>query len=230
MPTNEPSIPAYLSNYYKWAYIHPKAVWLFERQWLINLILWGFYKRLRNSVISHINGLGCVNILQIACAYGNLTPEILKQVGNKSTLDVIDILPIQLDNLRLKIANNPHMHLLKMDSSKLQYADSTFDQIVIFFLLHEQPVDIRAKTIQEAIRVLKDGGQIIVADYSKLPKWNPLRLMWMIFMKPIEPFAEDLIKNGLANVFLIGNSLIIEKREKFLGGAYEVLALKKGKA
>ncbi|MGB8104697.1 MAG: hypothetical protein WCF47_10505, partial [Pseudolabrys sp.] len=40
-------VPDYLSAHYWWAYMHPKAVKLFERQWLVNFILWGNYKRLR---------------------------------------------------------------------------------------------------------------------------------------------------------------------------------------
>ena len=29
-------IPAYLEKVYWWAYVHPQAVRLFERQWLVN--------------------------------------------------------------------------------------------------------------------------------------------------------------------------------------------------
>jgi len=43
----ELEVPYYLNAHYWWAYIHPTAVQLFERQWLINLILWGNYARLR---------------------------------------------------------------------------------------------------------------------------------------------------------------------------------------
>jgi hypothetical protein len=34
-------VPDYLSRHYWWAYVHPQAVRLFERDWLVNLILWG---------------------------------------------------------------------------------------------------------------------------------------------------------------------------------------------
>src|SRR4029453_13591974 len=43
-------VPYYLNARYWWAYIHPTAVQLFERQWLINLIFWGKYARLRDAV------------------------------------------------------------------------------------------------------------------------------------------------------------------------------------
>ncbi len=41
-----PSIPEYLQDTYWWAYLHPKSFWFFEREWVVNLILWGNMKRL----------------------------------------------------------------------------------------------------------------------------------------------------------------------------------------
>ena len=35
----ELEVPYYLNAHYWWAYIHPTAVQLFERQWLVNLCL-----------------------------------------------------------------------------------------------------------------------------------------------------------------------------------------------
>ena len=48
---NTPSVPSYLSDTYWWAYVHPRAVRLFERQWLVNLILWGNFARLRDAAL-----------------------------------------------------------------------------------------------------------------------------------------------------------------------------------
>ena len=43
--------PHYLHKHYWWAYVHPRAVWFFERQWLINLILYGNYAKLRDATL-----------------------------------------------------------------------------------------------------------------------------------------------------------------------------------
>ena len=43
------SVSDYLKRHYWWAYVHPNAVRVFERDWLVNLILWGNYPRLRNA-------------------------------------------------------------------------------------------------------------------------------------------------------------------------------------
>ena len=34
-------VPRYLEQVYWWAYVHPRAVSLFEREWLVNATLFG---------------------------------------------------------------------------------------------------------------------------------------------------------------------------------------------
>jgi len=68
-------VPSYLRAYYWWAYIHPLGVKLFERQWLVNLILWGNYSLLRDAALKELGESlpGCT--LQVACVYGDLSDE-----------------------------------------------------------------------------------------------------------------------------------------------------------
>ena len=51
-PSRETDIPDYLQRVYWWAYLHPNAVRLFEREWLVNLILWGNFARLRDAALA----------------------------------------------------------------------------------------------------------------------------------------------------------------------------------
>ena len=95
--TIDDSVPLYLASHYWWAYVHPKAVKLFERQWLVNLILWGNYARLRDAALTE---LGCClpgRTLQVACVYGDLTNRLGRRAASGGgAVDVIDVLPIQL--------------------------------------------------------------------------------------------------------------------------------------
>ena len=68
--------PDYLTAYYWWAYVHPLAVRVFERQWLVNLILWGNYARLRDAALSELGDVLPGRTLQVACAYGDLTGKL----------------------------------------------------------------------------------------------------------------------------------------------------------
>ena len=123
-------IPSYLETVYWWAYVHPNAVNVFERDWLVNLILFGNYGRLRDAAISDLADHGAVisgKTLQVACAYGNLTPKMRERLGADARLDVVDILPIQLKNLAKKMPADERVALLQGDSSSLACADASYD-------------------------------------------------------------------------------------------------------
>ena len=97
-------VPEYLRAHYWWAYIHPKAVRLFERQWLINLILWGNYVRLRDTTLSELGERLSGTTLQVACVYGDLTNCLAQRAARGGgSIDIVDVLPIQLKNLRSKL-------------------------------------------------------------------------------------------------------------------------------
>src|SRR5688500_15075893 len=101
MPPVTAAVPAYLNETYWWAYVHPKAVKLFERQWLVNLILWGNFAKLRDAALDELGGELPGRTLQVACVYGDFTPRVSERVAKgRGTLDVVDVLPVQLSNLR----------------------------------------------------------------------------------------------------------------------------------
>src|SRR5258708_6577647 len=92
-------IPRYLEQVYWWAYVHPRAVHLFEREWLVNAILFGNYGRLRDAALAELGEPVRGRTLQVACVYGNLTATLRQRLAVDARLDVVDILPIQLANL-----------------------------------------------------------------------------------------------------------------------------------
>ncbi|MGP0089359.1 MAG: rhodoquinone biosynthesis methyltransferase RquA [Xanthobacteraceae bacterium] len=165
-------LPAYLLQRYWWAYAHPIAVRVFERDWLINAILFGNYNRLRRATIEAPGPDYSGRTLQVACVYGKFTPELARRVGAAGgSLDVIDALPAQIDNQRRKAAEHPCLCATLMDSATLDFHECTFDRVVMFMLLHEQPEEWRSRTIAEAARVLKSGGPLVATDYAR-PDWR----------------------------------------------------------
>ena len=68
-----PPIPDYLQETYWWAYLHPRAVKIFEHQWIVNLILWGNFARLRDLALDELGTRIPGRTLQVACVYGVLS-------------------------------------------------------------------------------------------------------------------------------------------------------------
>jgi ubiquinone/menaquinone biosynthesis C-methylase UbiE len=218
-------IPKYLEQVYWWAYVHPNAVQLFEREWLVNLILFGNYGRLRDAALAELGETVTGQTLQVACVYGNLTPRLARRLGPHATLDVVDILPIQLKNLAAKLPVDDRIVLLQGDSSSLACPDACYDQVLLFFLLHEQPESVRRATLAQALRVVRPGGKIVIVDYHLPARWHPLRLLMTGVFRKLEPYAMDLWENEVQAFLPPDVQPAAITKQTYYGGLYQKLVL-----
>ena len=218
-------IPHYLETVYWWAYLHPRAVHLFEREWLVNLILFGNYGRLRDRALAELGAPVHGRTLQVACVYGDLTQRLRAALASNARLQVVDILPIQLKNLLAKLPSDERVTILQGDSSSLATADASFDQVLLFFLLHEQPEPVRRATLAEAMRVVRPGGKIVIVDYHRPARLHPMRPLMRAVFRRLEPYAIDLwcheIEHFLPDAFTPASM----HKETFFGGLYQKLVL-----
>ncbi len=213
-------MPRYLAEAYWWAYVDPRAVRLFERQWLVNLILWGNFGRLRDAALDALGDCSRGRTLQIACVYGDLTERL---AGKAAHLDVADVLPVQLDNLARKLPDPQRVKLLHADSTALPVPSATYDRALLFFLLHEQPENARRATLAEALRVVKPGGRVVVVDYHRPHALNPLYWPMVAILRGLEPYALDLWQHPIGE-WLSRAPAALSKR-RFFGGLYQLLTL-----
>jgi ubiquinone/menaquinone biosynthesis C-methylase UbiE len=218
-------LPRYLEQTYWWAYLHPQGVRFFERQWLVNLILWGNYRRLRDGALAAIGAQIEGKVLQVACVYGDFTERLARLLGPAGWLDVVDVAPVQLENLRRKIGARPRVELLHRDSANLGFRDAGYDCVVLFFLLHEQPDPVRTRTVEEALRVVRPGGKVVFVDYHRPSRGNPFRYLMQPVLALLEPYAMDLWNHEIASWLPAGvRPAAIEKRTYF-GGLYQKVVI-----
>jgi ubiquinone/menaquinone biosynthesis C-methylase UbiE len=218
------AVPHYLSAHYWWAYVHPNAVRVFERQWLVNLILWGNYRRLCDATLAELDEDLSGSTLQVACVYGDLTARLSDNVAAKrGNLDVVDVLPVQLHNLRRKLPPDAPIRLLAMDSTRLEIADARYDRALVFFLLHEQPRHYRERTLSELMRVVRPGGKIVIVDYALPRWWHPLRYLWRPLLARLEPFALDMWRDEILAWLPAGTGIM--RKQSFFGGLYQQVVI-----
>jgi ubiquinone/menaquinone biosynthesis C-methylase UbiE len=219
------SIPSYLKQLYGWAYVHPNAVRLFEREWLVNLILFNHYRRLSDAALDELGERVSGRTLQVGCVYGRLTPRLRERLAPDGRLDVLDILPVQLANLSRKMPPDERVGLLLGDASSMPCRDGAYDRVLLFFLLHEQPEDVRRATLAEALRVVKPGGKVVIVDYHRPAAWHPVRPLVRLVFDRLEPHAMDLWRSDLAS-FLPFSPAGVRKRHWF-GRLYQQLVLER---
>ncbi len=219
------AIPTYLEQIYWWAYVHPRAVRIFEREWLVNFILLGNYSRLRDAALDEIGQSVAGRTLQVACVYGDLTLRLSEKITKEGSLDVVDVLPIQLRNLQHKLPPGAKVSLFQRDSTSLGFADASYDLALVFFLLHEQPDDVRRSTLAEVFRTVKPGGKIVLIDYHGPAPWHPLRTLVRAVLRVLEPYALDLWRHELTHYLPAGIKLTQTYKETYFGGLYQKVVL-----
>lgn len=205
------AVPRYLQEVYWWAYVHPNAIRVFERQWLVNAILWGNFSKLRDAALQALAPVQG-RVLQIACVYGDLTGRLADCLDKTSSLDVVDIVPGQLSNLQ-------------RNSAALGFPDNSYERTLLFFLLHEQPQAVRRQTLAEALRVTAPGGRIVIADYHCPSRWHPLYYLFRPVLALLEPYALDLWRNDISRWLPEGINVRVESHRTFFGGLYQLVVL-----
>lgn len=218
-------VPEYLEKVYWWAYTHPRAVQIFERQWLANCILWGNYRRLRDAALNALGGTLKGKTLQIACVYGDLTENVQARLRPMAQLDVVDVAPAQIHNLRRKLGRGGQVGIYQQNAAGLHFDAASYDRILMFFLLHEMPEAVRRQALAEAWRVLKPGGKLVIVDYHRPRAGNPLRYLMAPVFKLLEPFAMDLWRADLATWLPEEAQNCTFERDTYFGDLYQKVVI-----
>jgi ubiquinone/menaquinone biosynthesis C-methylase UbiE len=200
-------------------------VQIFERQWLVNLILWGNFARLRDAALQELGQVISGSVLQVACVYGDFTEHLARRLGPGGSLDVVDVAPIQIKNLQAKLSRPEQVRASLQDSTALRFADASHDAVVVFFLLHEQPAEVRLKTIAEALRVTKPGGKLIFVDYHKPVATNPFRYIMVPILTTLEPFAMDVWRGEIIDWLPAASAPAKVEKQTYFGGLYQKVVI-----
>ena len=223
-------IPEYLARHYWWAYLAPRGVWFFDHHFIISLILFGQYRTILSEVMRRYATTDGARTLQLTCAYGALTPT-LAATPNTHELHLMDAATIQLRSAQRKIPQPPiPVHYARINAESLAYTDNSFDTVIIFFLLHELPAEARNRALCEALRVLKPGGMLLIAEYGQnegrhlLHRFTPAR--WL--QERLEPFLHDFWHGDLPGqldrcAHSCGKKLLSMGETSLFGGFYRVL-------
>ncbi|OGQ82547.1 MAG: hypothetical protein A3F90_16065 [Deltaproteobacteria bacterium RIFCSPLOWO2_12_FULL_60_19] len=154
-----------------------------------------FYSRLRH-VIESLNIPRSARVLEVGAGTGvsfPAYPSHCEVVG-------IDLAPDMLARAQDKIQEHgwSHLSVMEMDAMHLEFPDDSFDYVMAFHVVTVVPDPVRM--IQEAKRVCKPGGKIVIVNHftSAFPPLGFLteildpvtrRLGWRTNLK-LKPFVE----------------------------------------
>lgn len=110
-----------------------------------------------------------MRVLDLGCGTATLTVA-LKQEQPAAEIHGLDGDERILSTARQKAgAVGTEILLTKALSTEMPYPDDFFDQVVTSLFFHHLTRENKKKTLQEALRVLKPGGRLHIADWVNRP-------------------------------------------------------------
>lgn len=129
------------------------------------LVLFGKQKEINQLLIELLEVRSDSKILDVGCGTGVLSEKLsryLNAIEGGMTIG-IDAAHKMIEAAERKRANENCLFKL-MAAEQLDFPDDYFDGVVSSFFYHHVDLDLKQKSLSEAYRVLKPGGQLVVAD------------------------------------------------------------------
>lgn len=189
-PSKTPIVPAYIEQTptYRFAYLQRFAPLIFDHPFVVSTILWGNAGRLTRAVLGELHE--GQSVLQPACVYGDFSSQLGRFLGPRGSLDLIDILPVQVANSRRKLSNLPQVRVRLADAAAP--TGRTYDAVCCFFLLHELPDTYKRRVVDNLLASVRPGGKVIFVDYHEPRRTNPVKGIVSLVFRYLEPFAHSL--------------------------------------
>lgn len=117
-------------------------------------------RKIRQSVTRVITHHKAQNVIDLCCGTGNQL--LYLQKADIQYLKGVDVSDNMLRQAKLSGLSDV---CFKMDASQTDFKDNSFDAAVMSFSLHETHADIANAIFNEARRIVKSGGLLVVVDY-----------------------------------------------------------------
>lgn len=179
----------------------------------------GHLREVRRWLAGHAEGA----VLEVGIGKGATIPYYRPEVD----LTGVELSPACLSVARQRAAALGRRADLRLgDATALPFPDEHFDTVVFSFVLCTVPDDRRA--VGEAVRVLRPGGRIVLAEHVRSP--NVLVRLLERALEPIElrRMADHLLREPLDHVLAEG--LDVEIIERHMFGIEERLVARKPEA
>jgi len=188
----------------------------------------GGEKRVRRRFLDFANVMRGASLLDLGCATGVLTRLVAARTGSSGRAIGVDRSRAMLARAARGAAaggSSGRPEFVEADLAELPFADSSFDRVLAFMILHELPSETRRAALQEAARVLRPGGRLVVADYNPDAR-GIAGLLMRGLVKLTEPPSAGEILHGL-HLTVIDSLFRLERTAELLYGLVQVAVAKK---
>jgi demethylmenaquinone methyltransferase/2-methoxy-6-polyprenyl-1,4-benzoquinol methylase len=155
---------------------------------LNRLLSLGIDRRWRRFAVRQIGVTGPGQVLDVATGTGDVALEIASQTPASVQVVGVDFCKEMVELGQVKVQASPHADRITFQVApceEIPFADRSFDAATIAFGIRN--VVDRVKGLSEMHRVLKDGGRIVILEFSTptLPIFSTLYTFYFLKVLPV---------------------------------------------
>lgn len=155
-------------------------------------------------------------VLDVGCGTGTLA-VLAKQTQPQVEMVGLDIDPVILKLARRKLHRGGlDVTLHQGSATSLPYPAATFDRVLSTLTLHHLTREQKASALREALRVLKPGGELHIADWGRAA--NRLMRVVFVFVQAVDGFAttRDNVAGRLPTMMVAAGFQDVRETQRFL--------------
>ncbi|WP_224984958.1 bifunctional demethylmenaquinone methyltransferase/2-methoxy-6-polyprenyl-1,4-benzoquinol methylase UbiE [Geomonas agri] len=184
---------------------------------LNRLLSLGIDRRWRRFAVGKIGLRGPGLVLDVATGTGDVALEIATQTPASVNIVGIDFTPEMIELGRVKVQESRHAGRITLEVAPCEdipYQDGSFDAATISFGIRN--VVDRFKGLTEMRRVLKDGGKIVILEFST-PTMPVFKNIYHFYFLKVLPKIGGAFSRFSAYQYLPDSVLEFPSREVFKG-------------
>lgn len=217
-------IPAYSEFFYGEVYNNLDKSRRCDNQLSTFLHYFGQHDKLVSSLLREVKQ--SQRVLQMGLAYGNEISRVARRIGAYGDYDIIDVNEHQISQAKLKYEDVPGLNIFYADAAAFE-PEKPYDTVICFFLLRELPVVTKMKVVNNALKAVKPGGNVIFIEDHNPVKWHPLRYLVRMYNRLHHPFIEKLWDREI-DTFANNKIDFIWRKSTYFGRMYQkVVATRK---
>jgi demethylmenaquinone methyltransferase / 2-methoxy-6-polyprenyl-1,4-benzoquinol methylase len=184
---------------------------------LNRLLSLGIDRRWRRFAVGKIGVSGSGRVLDVATGTGDVALEIATQTPASVSIVGVDFCKEMVDLGRVKVEQSRHAGRITLQVApceEIPFEDRSFDAATIAFGIRN--VVDRIKGLTEMRRVLKDGGRIVILEFST-PTMPLFRSLYHFYFLKMLPRIGGMFSRFSAYQYLPDSVLEFPSREAFKG-------------
>lgn len=168
-------------------------------------------------------------ILDVGCGTATLAIMLQKEFPGASVSGIDgDVKILAIADKKIKEAKL-NINLKEALSFKLPFADNYFDVAVSSLMLHHLSDEDKQKTLHEILRVLKPGGQFVIADWGKP---NSIFIRWLFYIvQLLDGFSttQSNVKGLLPSMIIDADFVAVKELQRIptILGSISIISSKK---